>query len=355
MNNFAPLAVSLRGPDKYQETLHLGSIAVVDGDGNTVYQVGAPEERFPLRSTIKPVQLLPLLLDGLDTKHELNHADLAIMMSSHHGEEIHTQRVSSLLNRFELEPSQLRCGTHPPHLEHDRLQLLLKGTTASVLHCNCSGKHTGMLAVCAEKGWPLESYLEADHPLQQRILKLIRQLASIPDKQKLNWTIDGCSLPTYSLNLLELARVFSRLASPDLLGEIEQQPGAPLIQKLRNAAQNNPEMITGSHSFDTRLMTRYGDRLFAKSGADGMYAMALSPSQAHPRGLGIAYKVADGDPGHNIRELVAVNVLRQLEPNSFTDIDEFIDPRRLNNVGTVVGSMQSVFKLNSVHPETPNF
>ncbi len=345
MNQFEPLVVSLRGPQKCQETLHLGSIAVVDGDGNTVYQLGAPEERFPLRSTIKSIQLLPLLLDGLDSKYELTHADLAVMMSSHHGEEIHTQRVSRLLNHFELELSQLRCGTHPPHLEHDRLQLLLNGTSASVLHCNCSGKHTGMLAVCAENGWPLESYLEVDHPLQKRILKLIRQFAEIPDKQELNSTIDGCSLPTYSLSLIELARIFSRLANPDLLGDIEQQPAAPLIQKLRVAAHKNPEMITGSKSFDTQLMTRYGDQLFAKSGADGMYAMALSPSQNHPRGLGIAYKVADGDPGSKIRELVAVSVLRQLEPDNFTDIEEFIDTRRLNNVGTVVGSMQTVFKL----------
>ena len=299
INHFTPLAVSLRGTANCQETLHLGSIAVVDGDGNVIHRVGEPKDRFPLRSTIKSIQLLPLLLDGLDSKYDLSHADLAVMMSSHQGEEMHLQRISRLLNRFNLDPSQLLCGAHPPHFEHDRLQLLLNGTTASVLHCNCSGKHTGMLAVCSENGWPLESYLDVDHPLQQRILALICQFADISDQQELNWSIDGCSLPTYSLSLFELARVFSRLANPELLGKIEQQPGGPLVQKLRSAAKNNPEMIKGSHALDTRLMSRYGDKLFTKTGADGMYAMALSPSSTFPRGLGIAFKVADGDPGGN--------------------------------------------------------
>ena len=68
MKHFAPLAVSLRGSAQCQETLHYGSIAVVDGDGNTLHRIGAPQERFPLRSTIKSIQLLPLLLDGLDSK-----------------------------------------------------------------------------------------------------------------------------------------------------------------------------------------------------------------------------------------------------------------------------------------------
>ena len=346
MSGFVPLVVGLRGNGQCQETLHTGSIAIVDGNGRAMAGLGDPEQRFPLRSTIKSIQLLPLLLDGLDDKFSLTDADLAVMMSSHSGEDMHVQRISGLLERFGLHASQLRCGSHPPRMESDRLQLLIKGENPSVLHCNCSGKHTGMLAVCAENGWPLETYLERDHPLQIRILKLIREFANIPADQKLDWAIDGCSLPSYALSLRELARIFSRLARPETERKIEQRAGAPLLTQIREAARGHPEMIAGSERLDTRLMARYGDRLYTKTGADGMYAMALSPTTTHPHGLGIAFKIADGDPNSRIRELTAVSLLRQLEPETFADIDDFVDPRRLNNVGTQVGSIQAVFSLN---------
>ena len=32
---------------------------------------------------------------------------------------------------------------------------------------NCSGKHAAMLATCVANGWPIETYLAPDHPLQQ--------------------------------------------------------------------------------------------------------------------------------------------------------------------------------------------
>ena len=35
---------------------------------------------------------------------------------------------------------------------------------------NCSGKHAGMLAVCRVRGWPIEGYRLAEHPMQQLLL-----------------------------------------------------------------------------------------------------------------------------------------------------------------------------------------
>ena len=343
--SFVPLAASLRGDDQCLETLHTGSIAVVEPDGRIVARLGDPEQRFPLRSTIKSIQLLPLLLDGLDTEFALSEADLAVMMSSHSGEEMHLQRIARLLQRFDLKPALLRCGSHPPQLDQDRLKLLQNGREPSVLHCNCSGKHTGMLAVCVHNGWPVETYLEPDHPLQIRILNLIRLFAEIPQAQRLQWYVDGCSLPTYALSLLELARVFARLANPDAGMQIEQQAAAPLIAKLRRAAWQHPEMIAGSQRLDTRLMRRYGGKLFSKSGADGMYAMALTATPDHPRGLGVAFKIADGDPDNRFRELVATSLLGWLEPGEFAGINDFMDTRRLNNAGTKVGIVQPIYQL----------
>ena len=41
---------------------------------------------------------------------------------------------------------------------------------------NCSGKHAAMLATCVANGWPTETYLDADHPLQRAIAATFARL-----------------------------------------------------------------------------------------------------------------------------------------------------------------------------------
>ncbi len=43
-----------------------------------------------------------------------------------------------------------------------------RASSRRALQQNCSGKHAGMLATCRINGWAIDSYLDPDHPLQER-------------------------------------------------------------------------------------------------------------------------------------------------------------------------------------------
>ena len=73
----------------------------------------------------------------------------------------------------------------------------------SRLRHNCSGKHAGMLAVCAARGWPREDYRLPDHPLQQEIVALVAEAAGA--KKGLPTAIDGCGVVTFALPLENMA------------------------------------------------------------------------------------------------------------------------------------------------------
>ncbi len=314
LHGCVPLVAFERGGPELVENLFLGAIAVVDGDGHEVLALGDPTLAFPLRSTAKPFQLLPFLIDGLDretaTQPALEFADLAILMSSHSGEPMHVDRIRALLSRLGVERGQLRCGTHAPYHRETRQRLFAAGQAPDVLHCNCSGKHTAMLAVCAANGWPVDSYLDPAHPLQQRNHAMLCALGAV--EAPLPYSIDGCSLPTWWVGLRTLARLFACLAAPDGAPQVEHLASGPLLAKLFAAGTAHPQLIAGSGRLDTKVMNACGRRVFAKTGASGMYALAVAPGPDHPRGLGVAFKVLDGDPDSAVRGQVVLALLRRL-------------------------------------------
>lgn len=351
----APVLVEFqRGGNDRIETRHRGWIAVVDSSGRLLWHVGDAQQAFALRSTAKPFQLLPLLLDGLHTGGDhggpLKPADLAIMMSSHNGELMHTERVAAMLTRFHLPQSALKCGVEAPALRADRERLIRANEPASVLHCNCSGKHTNMLAVCSHQGWPLESYLDASHPLQIRIRGILTTLAGQPDTP-LPQSIDGCSLPTYWLSLAALGRLFAYIAEPGAAPPVEGRGIEAELTTLRAAGVQHPELIAGSGRLDTLLMQCLGGRIFAKTGAAGLYALALPAGPRVPSALGIAIKVEDGDPKSRIRASVVVEVLRQLGMVSIDDgalwntLGEIAEATERNFRGVEIGAYRPVFRL----------
>jgi L-asparaginase II len=119
LSRFPHLVKATRGHADRYETRHAGVISVVDGTGKEITSAGDTDVRFPLRSTSKPFQLLPYLLDGLHRTHprgaEELAADLAVMMSSHGGEPMHTARVAAILEASGLTAESLQCGAHWPY------------------------------------------------------------------------------------------------------------------------------------------------------------------------------------------------------------------------------------------------
>ena len=81
---------------------------------------------------------------GLDLPPE----QLALVCSSHSGERFHREGVRSILERHGLSVEDLQNTPDLPYDDVDRRQWLREGREPESLAQNCSGKHSGMLAVC---------------------------------------------------------------------------------------------------------------------------------------------------------------------------------------------------------------
>jgi L-asparaginase II len=279
----SPLAVCFRG--ERPESIHLGHLVIVDVDGRILLERGEAKTRVYARSALKPVQALPLLLSGAAQAFGLPDEALAVALASHSGEPMHTAAVQLLLDRAGLAPSDLQCGTHTPYHEPTARLLAAADSAPTVLHCNCSGKHAAMLAVCLHRGWDLLTYRAREHPLQCWILDLLAELSGVA-AQEIDHAIDGCGVPVWNLPLVGLARAFASLGTPAALAP-DLRDAALRIQALM-AAQ--PRLIAGEGRLDTDLLEAAGDRLFGKIGGEGVHAGAL-----RGKSRGWAIKVADGN------------------------------------------------------------
>ena len=362
-SGYAPLVEGTRvlsGHAAHTETLHQGVICVRAGDGTPIANVGDPGVSTPLRSTAKAFQLLPFVLDG--PHHRLPQgriartdgtrdnapglADLAVMMSSHNGQAMHTERIGELLGHVGLTPVSLRCGIHPPLHQETYEKLIREELEPEALHCNCSGKHTNMLWVCQARGWSQHDYLDIDHPLQQRIQNIISALGD--DQAPLSHVIDGCSLPTFVVSMSGLTRLYGHLAWPRSAPCIESGNIADALRLLFRAGVTYPEMIAGTGRLDTELMQAFGGLVFAKTGAAGVYAMAVQPTERYKTGLAIAIKVADGDATSSIRRVIALEMLKQLgvaPPEERQRLETMNASRVTNFRGIAVGELRAIFEL----------
>src|SRR5213078_3219026 len=72
-----PLAVATRGPAV--ESIHYGSVAVVDRSGRLLYSAGDPHALTFTRSALKPVQALPFVAAGGVEKFGYSNAQVALL------------------------------------------------------------------------------------------------------------------------------------------------------------------------------------------------------------------------------------------------------------------------------------
>ncbi|MFD8244653.1 asparaginase [Nocardia sp. NPDC059691] len=256
----------------FRECVHRGSVVVLDAAGEPTLELG--EVHLPIfpRSTNKPMQAITLLRNGFQP---VDDAELAIATASHYGEPDHVALVRRLLDRFGLPESALACPADLPYDEGARTALLSGGGQPRPIYMNCSGKHAAMLATCAINGWPTEGYQDRAHPLQRAVIATVADLTGEPEA---DLGIDGCGLPIIPVSLVNLARVFSTIATAE--------PGSP-ERRVADAVRAHPRVISGTNAPD--LMTMLATPgLVCKIGADGVHAGAL------PDGSAFAYKIEDG-------------------------------------------------------------
>src|SRR3990170_7481351 len=159
-----PLTNVYRGT--HLESVHTGSIAVVDSAGRLLACAGDPAMRACLRSAAKPFQAIPLLEYGGIEEFDLRPEEIALTCASHGGESFHVSTAAAILRRGEFDETDLLCGAHIPYDEKAAADVRLTGEAPSPLHNNCSGKHAGMLLATQVMDAPSARYIDASHPVQ---------------------------------------------------------------------------------------------------------------------------------------------------------------------------------------------
>jgi L-asparaginase II len=198
----------------------------------------------------------------------------------------------------------------------------------STLFHNCSGKHCGFLACCRLHRESFANYLDSESPVQRRSRQALQ--AEVGNSELVHG-IDGCSAPNYAMPLAQLARLFARLA----VG------ATPALEALRFAMTRHPDLVSGTGRMDLALMQIGNGDWVTKIGADGVQAIGI-----RSRGIGIALRIADGNP--RARHAATVEVVQQLglvdDPMS-TPLARFTRPVLRNLNGIAVGRVEPVFSL----------
>jgi len=262
------------------ESVHYVEATVCDSRGRVLLSAGNPETTSFIRSALKPFQALAVTTTGTMERYDLTDKDLAIICSSHRGSIEQSRQVFNILWRADIDPSALQCPI--PENKNSRLEY------------NCSGKHAGMLAVCQNNYWPLNTYLQSSNPVQQMILNKVAELLQMPGAELIA-ARDDCGVPTYSMQLSQMAFLFAQLSSGNNLD----------LERVVRAMTSYPEMVAGAGAFDTELMKLTEGTIVSKSGAEGIQCIGRIGE-----GLGLAIKVKDGS--RRAKYAAAIHILKQM-------------------------------------------
>ncbi|MCQ9164491.1 asparaginase [Arthrobacter sp. STN4] len=308
----APLAVQTRG--SMVESVHYGSLAAVRPDGGTLLERGEPAARIYPRSALKPLMAVAMLRAGAD----LTDGQLALAAASHSGAAVHQDTAAKILADAGLTEDDLGNSTDLPYGTAERRAWLAAGHGPTHLAQNCSGKHAALLSTCVANRWPLDSYLDHDHPLPALIREVVAELTG---EELTEISTDGCGTEVFALSLTGMARAFSRL--------VTAAPGTP-EHRVAAAMRAHPDLVAGEGRDVTALM-RAVPRLLAKDGFEGIQLIALGDGSA------VALKISDG--GDRARMPAAVPALLALgvEPSLLEPFDNLPVLGGGHPVGTLHG------------------
>ena len=332
------LAKVIRG--KTVESIHRGHLIVVDGEGETIASLGDPETVTFFRSSAKPFQTIPFLTSGAAEKFGFSEKEVALACGSHSGEIFHVETVRKMLDKIGLGEDDLQCGAHLPFNEKRAEEMIKASEKPTQLHNNCSGKHSAMLGEAKYCGANIENYFKLDNPVQQKILETVSLFSDVP-KEEIKIGIDGCAAPNFALPISAMAKSFARLVFPP---ESFDEKTRKACQIVVSAMTNYPEMIGGTERLDTILMQTLQGKIISKVGAEGVYTAGVLPSKKWKTGLGIAFKIEDGED-KRARPVVAIELLRQLGILEAESLKQFSPMMIENRRGDVVGKVVANFSV----------
>lgn len=300
------------------ETFHDGAVAVVGPEGQLLASHGDVDKPFFIRSSAKPFQAAASQAAGAD----LSPLQMAMACASHRGFPVHAALVDRMLSEVGLSETDLSCPpAYPLAPAAARVADRTSDDPRRLWH-NCSGKHAGFLRACVAAGWPTDSYLDPDHPLQQSVIALMSELSPV---EVAPLGVDGCGAPVFRTTTRALAALYSSLSTDDRLVSQYQ------------AMRRYPALVGANGEGDTSIATTLG--VAAKGGAAGCIGVALDG------GVGVAAKSWDGLGV--IANLAAASALQQLDRLTeamTTALEPVLRPPVLGG-GEVVGSYEARFEL----------
>ncbi|OGI17787.1 MAG: hypothetical protein A2255_04525 [Candidatus Melainabacteria bacterium RIFOXYA2_FULL_32_9] len=312
------------------EREHLGFIVVVDKNENILFQ-SRDSNNTPvfLRSCAKPLQALPIITSGAYQEFNFTLEELAICCASHTGSDKHLKTIKNVLNKIKLKEDQLLCGTHEPIDVEARNYLIKHSLKPSNLHNNCSGKHSGMLAVCIKNNWNITNYLDFNHPIQQEITNIIKKYCNV--KGNIETSIDGCSTPIHGIPLFKMGVGYLNL--------FLSNEGMP----IKEAFMKNPLLIGGKGRLDSLIIESTQGRLISKTGAEGL-CIVINPDEEK------ALVVKIMDASISARSLVTLECLKQLGWMTSKELENetlknFLDIKIRTHNNTIVGEVRFSFKI----------
>ncbi len=266
------------------ESFHTGAVAIARADGSLVLALGDVSRPVYARSAVKALQCLPLIETGAADRFGFGAPEIALACASHTGTDRHTALCRHMLDTIGLDEPALGCGAHPPMSTSAARHLVELKAKPSQLHNNCSGKHAGMLATALHMGEATAGYWDPDHPVQQRVLAVMRDLSGLMFGPETRGT-DGCSVPTWAMPLSAMAATFARLVTGE--GLLADRRAA--VERILASCWAEPELVAGPGRADTTVMRKLPGRIFMKTGAEGVYCGGFPEL-----GLGFALKIDDG-------------------------------------------------------------
>ena len=317
------------------ENIHRGDIAAVNCAGEIIFSVGNAKLPMFWRSAAKPFQALPFVKNGGLEKYNITDEELALLVSSHSGEENHVALVRGILKKLGLDESVLDCGVVRPMNGKAYKNLIAKGEKVLPVHNPCSGKHSQIIALAMMLGIPFEGYTKPEHEAQKIIFKHVAMAAKVPENE-LEIGIDGCGVPVFYLPLYNMALAYARLSTP-AKGDWGEYENSAL--KIRDAMSKYPQVISGSGRIDLAVSEVTGGRIIAKIGADAVYCLCVKDGD-----LGIAFKIEDGSYAAITPMVIAVlKKMDLLSKDEAATLEEKFPPVLKNHRGEIIGTVEAVF------------
>lgn len=319
----------------FVESRHRGACAVVNAEGQVLHAWGDIEALVYPRSSLKPIQALPLIESGAADHFDLSDEQIALACASHSSETFHAERVTEWLQSVGLTVDDLECGVGEALSLDVTKSMSKKGEAFSRAHNNCSGKHSGFLSTALHMGEPTKGYILPDHPVQRRVTQAVEEMTGA-DLSSVPCGADGCGIPVFAFPLVALARGMARMTSDDLAPKRKAA-----ARRILAAMASCPRCVAGEGRFDTRVMQACSGEVLVKGGAEGVH-IAIIPG----RGLGIALKVDDGTIRASEQAMGCVlDGLGLLNETARSTLADLIEKPLMNTLGERVGEIRRSSEL----------